>query len=368
MKTVAALIAGILSVILLTGCDSLMDGHYYMAAPHQSDSSAGVNTDSEVSTYAELRSKLSQLVYAGTEEAVIYYPGVEQQVLDGYMRSAVKYVLDATPIGAYAASEIVYDLGTNAGVQAVAITVTYNHPRAQILRIRHVEDMLDACSLIEGALKNCDAAITMHVNEYAALDILQYVQDYVDANPDVCMELPQVTAAVYPDYGAARVIEVLFSYQTSRDDLRNMQQTVAPIFNSAELYVSGDAEDAEKYLQLYAFLMERHDYQIETAITPTYHLLRHGVGDCKAFATVYGAMCRRAGLYCQVVSGTRQGESWYWNVITDGETLYYVDLLACNERGEFFMRTQDKMKGYVWDYDQFQLEQTEGQPDTTSGT
>ena len=44
--------------------------------------------------------------------------------------------------------------------------------------------------------------------------------------------------------------------------------------------------------------MERYDYRIETSITPAYSLLRHGVGDSRAFAVVYAAMCQQAGLEC----------------------------------------------------------------------
>ena len=114
------------------------------------------------------------------------------------------------------------------------------------------------------------------------------------------MEIPQVTAAVYPDRGEERIIEITFTYQTSRQALRSMQNTVGPIFTSAELYVSDDSELEEKYSQLYSFLMQRFDeYKIQTSITPAYSLLRHGVGDCEAFTNVYTAMCRRAGLDCQ---------------------------------------------------------------------
>ena len=150
--------------------------------------------------------------------------------------------------------------------------------------------------------------------------------------------------------GASRVLEMRFSYQTSRDTLRSMQQNVADVFESAELYVSGDGDKWEKYAQLYSFLMERHDYTLQTSITPSYSLLRHGVGDSKAFALVYAAMCRRAGLDCETVSGTKNGEVYTWNVIADGDVYYYVDLVRCSQNGRFYPARQWEMGGYVWDY------------------
>jgi transglutaminase-like putative cysteine protease len=96
--------------------------------------------------------------------------------------------------------------------------------------------------------------------------------------------------------------------------------------------------------------MERFDYKIETSNTPAYSLLRYGVGDSKAFATVYSAMCRNAGLECQVVSGTRSGEAWYWNYILIDDIYYHVDLLADNESDAFYAMRSEDMIGYVWDY------------------
>ena len=127
------------------------------------------------------------------------------------------------------------------------------------------------------------------------MDFTQLVRDHAEEHPETVMEPPQVTAAAY-GAGSYRVVELTDTNQTSRDALRQMQSQGKPVFDAASLYVSGDGEDRQKLSQLYAFLMERFDYKIETSITPAYSLLRHGVGDSRAFATVYAAMCRLAGL------------------------------------------------------------------------
>lgn len=337
--------------VLLTGCDLWMSGEYYSEHPHLDESSISSNTDIEVSSYTQLRNQLVKMVSTGTENCVIYYSTFNSSRMDSYMSSAIEYILNDTPIGAYAVQQITYDSGISTGKQAVAVTVSYNHGRSEILRIKSTETMEELANVVAASLRNYDSGVTISVNKYEELDLQQFAQDFMDHNPDVCMELPQVVTNTYPQKGENRIVEVLFSYQTSRDELRKMQQTVSPVFDSAELYVSGDAENSEKYFQLYSFLMERHNYKFETSITPTYHLLRHGVGDSKAFAAVYASMCRRAGLDCRVVTGTKDGESRYWNVIFDGEKYLYIDLLACNAVGKFAMKQAQDMTGYVWDYD-----------------
>ena len=174
-----------------------------------------------------------------------------------------------------------------------------------------------------------------------------------------------MTQALYGT-GESRVVELIFSYQTSRDALRRMQAQVKPVFESAVLYVSGDGDEYQKFSQLYAFLMERFDYKQETSIRPAYCLLRHGIGDSRAFAQVYAALCRDAGLTCMSVTGTRDGEPWTWNIIRDGEKFYHVDLLRCSADGKYREQTDEEMEGYVWDYSEYPacvgaplLEQTE---------
>ena len=96
--------------------------------------------------------------------------------------------------------------------------------------------------------------------------------------------------------------------------------------------------------------MERFDYSLETTITPAYSLLHEGVGDCTAFATVYAAMCRKAGLECHVVSGTREGEPWSWNLIYFMGNYFHVDLLFCSQTGGFAASLGSEMTDYEWDH------------------
>ena len=222
--------------------------------------------------------------------------------------------------------------------------------------------MNQAQVIIKDALNEYDSGVILQVDNYHGMDFTQMVQDYVDDYPQLCMEMPQVTATVYPDAGVSRVIELEFTYQTSRDVLRQMRDEVDRIFSSARLYVSSDAEPWEEYSQLYSFLMERFDYVVETSITPPYSLLRYGVGDSEAFATVYAAMCRQTGLDCRVVSGSRAGEAWYWNVLVMEDGYYYLDLLQSSKSGAFQPKRAEEMSGYVWDYSAFpEMEQPQGE-------
>ena len=337
--------------LLLGGCGWL-NGSFVSVTPHAVPKQVSHSGTITAANYKEFVAALKQLVSAGTEVAAIHVSEYPAKALETGVKRAVFEVKHNDPIGAYAVEEIQYEIGSSSGLPAVSITVAYRHNATELQGIRRALGLAQAQTATAAALESYQPGIVLLVSQYEDTDFSQFVQDYASAHPETIMEVPQVTQALYGT-GESRVVELIFSYQTSRDSLRRMQAQVKPVFEAAVLYVSGDGDDYQKFSQLYAFLMERFDYKQETSITPAYSLLRHGIGDSRAFAQVYAAMCRDAGLTCMTVTGTRDGEPWTWNILRDGEEFYHVDLLRCSTDGKYQERTDEEMEGYVWDYSEY---------------
>lgn len=340
--------------LLLCGCDSVFDGNYVSVEQHREQNTGGQSGIVSASNYIQLREALVQMVDSGSESSVINVSDYDQDLLENAIEVASDYVRKAHPIGAYAVEKISYEIGTGGGKPAVSVNISYIHGRSEIRKIKTVRDMTVAQDKCAEALEKCESGLVVLVKDYSSWDATQFVEDYASLHPDLVMEIPAVAMGVYPETGMERVVELKFTYQTSRESLRQMQSQVEPIFSAASLYVVGNGTEAQKYNQLYAFLMERFDYQIQTSLTPAYSLLCHGVGDCEAFATVYAAMCRQSGLACQVITGTKNGEPWFWNLICEDGAYYHVDLLECSALGQFVKMTRDDMAGYVWDYSAYE--------------
>ena len=347
MKKSLALLAAV--CLLLSGC-SWMDGSYLSITPHRTQSVGNQSKDISASNYLQLRTVLEDMVKAGMETAVINVSGYREDLVDDGIANAALFAAERSPLGAYAVEDITYEIGTGGGKPAISVNISYIHGRSQIRKIKNAGNMDAAKKLILEALEECSDSVVVWVSNYNAMDLVQIVEDYAKENPNTVMELPQVSVGIYPDAGASPILEVKFQYETSRESLRQMQQQVRRTFASSQLHINNDATDAQKFAQLYTFLMERFDYEVQTSITPAYSLLSHGVGDSEAFATVYAAMCRQAGLQCDTVSGTRDGQSWHWNIIRGDGVYYHVDLLRCSEIGGFRRWTDAEMQGYVWDY------------------
>lgn len=342
-------------IVLALGCSLLLggcgwpDGSYHSVTPHREQTGAIRTENMTVSNYQELTDAMEAVISKGTENCVINVVNYETDMLTVDLANASRYIRNVYPVGAYAVESLHYEVGSNTGKTAIALSVSYRHSRTEIRKIRNVRDAEQAENLISNALEDFDTELVIRMENYEQMDVSQIVRDHALEKPQKVMEIPQVTSEVYGT-GQSRVLELTFSYQTSRDALRLMQSQVKPVFDSAVLYVSGEGAQSQKFSQLYAFLMERFDYKVETSITPAYSLLRHGVGDSRTFATVYAAMCRASGLECIVVTGTRSGEPWTWNIICQDGTYRHVDLLRCNEQGRFKQQLDEDMEGYVWDF------------------
>lgn len=345
------LILCLLLACLLAGC-SWNGETYVQVIPRTERPADKPSTTAPAETYEQIRDFLQGMVSQRRENDVIYTLNMDTEALEKNMQRACRYVQSEDALGAYALEGIDYEIGTTGGKTAVACSAAYRHSLVEIRKVLQLDDREQMYEAVTEALENCGTGVVMQVKNYRYTDFAQLVQDVARQYPQRIMEIPEVVEEVYGT-GSTKVVELSFTYQNSRDSLRSMQAQVRPVFEAASLYVSGEGSDFQKYYQLYAFLMERFEYTIETSITPSYSLLRHGVGDSRAFATVYAAMCRNAGLDCMVVTGTKNGEPWTWNLILDNGLFYHVDLLSCAANNYFWEMLDSDMAGYVWDYSAF---------------
>ena len=360
MKRVLCLILALLTAAACTGC-GWMDGAYVSVKPHQVGYSQPTGDITVVDSYSSLRKAVLALIDSGSAEAIMTLVGYSEAQARADMAKVITYCTQNYPIGAYAVEQIHYEIGQG----LLLLQIDYRRSKAQIDRIQSVRGISGAQEVIGKALTDCADSLVLQVTLYTDMDVVQYIADYAADNPNAVMELPQVTVQIYPQSGTTRILEIEFSYQNSREKLREMLTQVKKVFSAARLYVTADADDSVKLNQLYGFLMERFDYVVQTSMTPAYSLLSYGVGDSRAFAQVYAAMCRQSGLEVMTVSGTCNGESRFWNIVRDGDTYYHVDLLESAQLGSLRKKADWEMTGYVWDYSAYPICGTAEVPEET---
>ena len=315
--------------------------------PHQGGlGQTGEGTVHAVRNYTELRGALIGMIDSGSERALFSLAEYPREEVPEDLQRAVAYAREIYPVGAYAVESIDYNFGTGLGASALSVDITYRRSRAKIESIRTVRWISGAKKEVEDALDQIADSLVLQIAGYQETDFGAIILGYAQRNPDRVMEVPGVSVRIFPDRGETRVVELSFHYRTDRSELRSMREQVEPVFSSAALYVTGTAGEQTKFSQLHAFLMERMDYTIESTITPAYSLLCQGVGDSRAFAQIYAAMCSRIGLEARVVSGKCGGELRWWNLVRIDGRWYHLDLLADQQ---FVLLTDGQMGEYEWD-------------------
>lgn len=347
MKRVAVLFFAL--CLLLSGCTNWIDGSYSSVKPHI-DTDQTQNKTVTVSNYEELTAALISMIEGGTKSGIIPMQYSDDAAIHADMEKAIRDICKNDPFAAYTVNHIGYELSSSANRTAVSVQISYLQNRVSANQIQRVETQKQVEQLIAQQLKDCGSGVVLYFDTPEDVDYAQMVSDYALTYPQLVIEEPEVTVSCYPEMGQPQIVELRFSYQTSRAQLQSMQNQVAPFFTSAAQHVAGNWTDAAKYERLYSFLMGRYEYSIQTSITPAYSLLLHGEGDSRAFAVVYAAMCRQAGLECHVVTGTRDGSPWVWNAIRINGDYRYIDLIRCSQQREFHFHTQEEMTDYVWDY------------------
>ena len=335
-------LAALALAVFLSGC-SWMDGSYVSVTPHEvAQSPAAEGSTRIVRNYTELRSALVRMVDEGTTEALLTLEGYPRENVEDDVKQAAEYVSKVYPLGSYAVEKIT----TSVGTYAISVDITYSHTAQELAAIRTVRGIDGARKAVYEAMDECSDKLVLRISGYEDVQFKEIARLYAQTNPDRVMENPSVTVRTVPDKGDERVVELLFFYRTDRETLRTMREQVQPVFSSAALYVTGQASERTKFSQIHAFLTERFDYRYQSTQTPAYSLLCEGVGDSRAFAQVYAAMCSRIGLEAKFVSGTRAGEKHHWNLVRIDGDWYHLDLLASSQ---FRPMTDAEMTDYDWD-------------------
>ena len=337
--------------LLLSGCGMGFEGEYLWQQSHPMPDASEGGQNISVSDYDSLYAALEQAVEAGTPQVTISVALYDREDVAPDTARAVAEIRSENPIAAYAVEDIQWELGSIGGEQVLVVQLSYVYDQTQIRKIKSVENNDQAMEAIAAVLGAFESGIVLRIREYTDMDFLQLVAVYAAENPHVVMEMPEVSFSIYPESGTDRVVELRFSYLTTREILRVMQEQVVTVVDAAVDMVSFTTEPRGKYTQMYALLVERIQTDTtETSLTPAYSLLLYGIGDSKAFATVYAAMCHQAGLECLTVVGTYNSELRYWNIVQIDGVYYHVDLLRCKEEGQFREMSDEEMEGYVWYY------------------
>lgn len=348
----------LLLILLLAGCGDLYPNEYLYQAEHaapyafQETTSTVEETEAplpEAGEYYQLRNILRSFVLDGTEHGQVlvrnYNGDLEQD-----LRLMVRYLTEQDPVSAYATDYISCERREAEDGWLIQMDAVYRRSVSEISSIRSVRGREAALQAMRTALREMQSSVTLQVSGYVQEDFAKQLTDYCLMHPEEIPEIPEITTAVYPDWGNVRVVEVHFVYQNDRETQRSRKAETESNLSAAYNYIRYARSDLRKLQLLYSYFTSRFPDQELKAGATVYTLLCQGEGDSRSFASVVRYLCERAGMEAYLVLGEREDAPYAWNIIRLEDRFVHVDFQSDALAGEgLTLRSDAEMTGYTWD-------------------
>lgn len=363
MKRTARILAAALALLLLLpmcGCSSIFEAEYEYAEAYDENSMSGATANGvEIKNYTQLKDALRTMMEAYRSESVFLFSSYTGSVADD-LAAAVYEVRVLSPIGAYAASAIDYELNRIVSYYTAEINVTFKRSREEVESIIVANGVAEMENAIYEAVSEKRPSVTVRVYSSGVDD--DYVRSCVDkaflSDALLPAPLPACSVTSYPSAGYHRIYEIGLSYGATLSELNEMSQKLASAAKSIVEDRQTARSDVMSALGMAEYLsLNVRGSEIGENVSTAYGALVDGSADSRGFALGYKALCDELGIECMVVSGSLgplNGERHFWNIIGIDGDYYHVDTsrLALLGAGRTFLKSDEELWGsYIWDTD-----------------
>lgn len=339
--------------LTLSGCQ-LIRNVYYNSVPHANsyNQSAKEEETVTVSSYTELKNAILSFIEDGVQEAAVTAGNYSGDLEKDYAR-AVSYATKTNPLGSYLVESISHRTVGVEPYYRLDLLICYRRTLEDLRLAQPMRTDENVRIAVCRALEKNEKRLLLEYSGYTELDYAAIAEDYYRDHVTKVMVLPHISAEVFPQSGSIRYVELTLDYSYSDSELEFMQTTVDALIESASSSVRNIGPDMAKANALYSFLSEHRTFSEGSFNARAYALLWQGTGDSLAFASVFKAMCEKAGINCKMVYGTKDEEEYYWNILEFEDGCWHVDLYADNHSGQTYLQflTDSQMDGYSWEGD-----------------
>lgn len=350
----------LLATVLLLGCLSGCRSAEYLHIQEHIDPFSYKETTEATETprltagsYYELRSVLISLVTDGAEHSEIFLEDYPADA-DSDMKRLVNYMTQVDPVGAYAIDYVNYELSPGQRERSVTFDLVYRRSAGEIAAIRSVRGNEQADKLVFAALEEFAPSVTLQISGYKQEDFEKTIREYCLYHPEKTVMCSEVSASVYPESGNVRVVEFHFTYEQTKDELRNTVSDTAVALSSAYNYMRYGQTQTDCASLALSYLSGRFQY-VESEDATVYSLLCKGTANSSAFASAFAYLCRSAEIECHIVEGEKNAQPYSWIMLQLDEAWYHFDIYqtVMNESRTLELRTDADMTGFTWDTEQY---------------
>jgi hypothetical protein len=333
--------------VTATGCSSLWERSYESVTTHVQQSTAAEDPDVlRAEDYSSLVNSLLHFVSQGDTTGTVrlyQYTGDVESDLE----SACQEVLTEDPLGSYALRKIEHSYNRIVSYYECTFTFQYRRDWSEVQSISTVRSTVALREWVQQSMDSFETVVALRLDfpvEESA--IREMVRSYYYNTPSLALGYPTLYFSAYPNEEATqKIVELRFDYSASAAILEEQRKTV---LTEGEALTEGCTGDREGLWEVYHRLSTQMTWD-ESGSDSLYDLLTGKTGNSESFSLAMLLACQSLGIDCQVIEGTRDGQTCWWNQITlDGET-YELDVTAQEEETGFLHTPEEMAVTYQWE-------------------
>ena len=331
----------------LSGCSAMLERSWQVVTPHPEHPVTADDADTlRAETYQDLVNDVLYFVKQGIESGSIRLVNYTRDVEADLNNACLEVAKDA-PLGAYAVDYIEHDSTRVVEYYEARIRIGYRRTPEQIKSIKNVTGSGAIRQVLQDKLGRFAPEAVLQVAYFAEDEayIASLIRQTYYDTPAAALGMPDYTVTLYPaDAGQERIVEILLTYPEPTEELRTKSQELLQA--AGALLPSFQEEEGDAAARAVVRLLRQ---KVRAGTGPTaYDALIGGEADSEGMALAFQLLCQTAGLDSQVVQGTLDGMSRFWNVFAIAPGRYaHVDPSA----GDAVLLSDASMTalGYVWD-------------------
>lgn len=350
-RTIAILLASGL-LLSCTGC-GLLEREYVQISQHQEQTAENDDaTTLRAESYAELVGDAQYFVSMGVPSGTVrlyQYTGDIQRAVD----RACEALLQDDPLGSYALQDVQCQYTRIVSYYECVFTYQYRRTMEQIAAIQTLSSKGDFREKSAKTLEQFQNRLVLKSDSYYQSEesVRQEFWDVFYDTPQAAVEKPELTVHLYPDHGAARIIELDLAWPLTQQELREKAAAVSDMADKLTAEVSG--EPLTKVWTLYSSLLGHVSWQQDGSDSVASALV-DGTANSEGIAMAYELLCDQANIECRVVRGQRDHQDHYWNLVTIDDQSWHLDVTA-GEGKYGFLRSDEELteQGYGWSQEDY---------------
>ena len=334
-----------LTALLLTGCAGFEKEYVAVTdytLPERDESAPGNLV--RVSDVQQLREAIRLFVRQGGGEGrqrVVYSSGYRGNPAED-IASAIWQVRTEDALCAYCVENISYEMRQFVSSLEADISVTYSTGAIPVEEIITMAYATELNKVIEKTIAAGQSRIAVLISRstLTEINLNARVSELYMRNPGLAPVHPDCTITVFSGRGNERLFEMSFQYHMSKEQFLRRKAKLDAVMPVVP-------EDADDYIRVSAAADMLYDACDSRGNRSVYAALVLGRASSEGIALGFTELCHRLGLECYVVTGQKDREDHFWNVVVVDGMAYHVDLFAPPEEG--FLKSDESFWGpYRW--------------------